>query len=378
MSNFCPLPFGHAVISTSGNFGICCNHYPPGDQMVNINQHSYDVWSNSSYLKEVQDNFVQGLRHPGCNSCWEKENSGSQSQRQQLLNEYKILKVTETTPTEYPVNIEIQLGNLCNLKCLMCDETASSAILQENQQLNINLSTQKDYHWSDQAFKNLNLLLSTKPKIINIRGGEPFYNKNLLKLITDLSDRELCSNTMLHVTTNATVINSQWIAVLEKFRLVRLMVSVDATEDLYEYIRFPAKWSNVTKNIKLLQTHKNFNVILHAVVQNLNIGRIGKLIQWSTQQNLHLNLDLLTGPKYLVITNLPTDLKQQAITHIEDILNNNCPENLILLLQNCHTQLTQSLTKEFDKDSWDNFQNKISMRDLVRKNSHRDFLKYQD
>jgi organic radical activating enzyme len=376
MSNFCPLPFGHTVISTSGNFGICCDHYPPTEQLVNINQHNYNQWSKSSYLKEVQDRFVQDLRHPGCNSCWKKEDTGARSLRQQLLNEYKILKITETTPTEYPVNIEIQLGNLCNLKCLMCDEKDSSAILQENRQLGISNTDQKKFHWGDQAFENLNLLLSTGPKIINLRGGEPFYNKNLLKLITDLSDRGLCSNTMLHVTTNATVINSKWIDVLKKFRVVRLMVSVDATDNLYEYMRFPAKWSNVAENIKLLQTHKNFNVVLHAVIQNLNVGRIGELIQWSTQQNLHLHLDLLTGPSYLAITNLPNGLKQQALEHLEEILSNNCPENLVLLLQNYHTQLTQSLLQEFDKNAWDDFQNKISMRDRIRKNSHRDFLNY--
>jgi sulfatase maturation enzyme AslB (radical SAM superfamily) len=376
MDNFCPLPFGHTVISTKGNFGICCQHYPPSEQLININQHDYKVWSESSYVKEVQDSFSQGTKHPGCNHCWNQENIGDQSLRQQVFNEYKILKVTEPTPVESLATIEIQLGNLCNLKCLMCYETDSSAILQENQQLGINQSEQQDYHWSDTAFTNLNSLLSTRPKIINIRGGEPFYNKNLLKLITDLSDRGICFNTMLHITTNATVINSQWLGVLEKFKLVRLMVSVDATDELYEYIRFPAKWNTVAKNIKTLQEYKNFNVILNAVVQNLNIGKIGSLINWAKEQNLHLHLSSLIGQKHLAITNLPPALKQQAISHLKDILHNDCPENLIPLIKTWHQQLTLALTTEFDEDAWTEFQINIGMRDQIRKNSHRNFLKY--
>jgi sulfatase maturation enzyme AslB (radical SAM superfamily) len=298
--------------------------------------------------------------------------------RQQLLNEYKILKITQPISFEYPINIEIQLGNLCNLKCLMCSEKDSSAILQENQQLGINQSEQKDYHWSNHAFKNLNSLLSTRPKVVNIRGGEPFYNKNLLKLVTELANQGACSNTMLHITTNATVINDQWIDALKKFKLVRLMVSVDAVDDLYEYMRFPAKWSVVAENIKLLQTHKNFNVILHAVVQNLNVGKIGLLINWAKKQHLHLYLAPLTTPEHLVVTNLPTELKQKAMLHLEDILSDDCPKTLVPTLKLFHEQLTQSLSQNFNQSAWVDFQTKIALRDCLRKNSHRDFLKYQD
>lgn len=376
MDNFCPLPFGHTAISTNGNFGICCTHYPPSDQLVNINHHDYKTWADSLYVKEIQDSFKQGIKHPGCKQCWNLEAVGQQSMRQQVSTEYKILKIVEPTPAVSPVSVEIQLGNLCNLKCLMCCEQDSSAILQENQRLGINLSNQQDYDWGDDAFKNLNSLLSTKPKVINIRGGEPFYNKNLLKLVTDLSDRGICTDTMLHITTNATVINSQWCQVLEKFRLVRLMVSVDATDELYEYMRFPAKWNTVAKNIKSLQKYKNFNVVLNAVVQNLNVSKIGSLVNWAKEQNLHLRLAPLVGQKHLAITNLPHQLKQQAISHLEDILCNNCPKNLVPFLKTCHQQLIQALADKFDENAWAEFQLNIDMRDRIRKNSHRDFLSY--
>jgi hypothetical protein len=52
------------------------------------------------------------------------------------------------------------------------------------------------------------------------------------------------------------------------------------------------------------------------------------------------------------------------------------PGNLVPLLKTCHQQLTQSLIDKFDENAWAEFQTNIGMRDRIRKNSHRDFLKY--
>lgn len=377
LKNFCPLPFGHTVISTNGTFGICCSHFPPAEHKININYNNFSVWTNSQYVKDVQNSFQQDQQHSGCRRCWNQENAGRHSLRQQILNEYKILKITEPVPISNPVNIEIQLGNLCNLKCLMCNEAESSAILSENKKLKINTTNQTDYQWTDIGFKNLEELLSSGPKIINIRGGEPFYNKKLLDLVTKLSASD-CSNTILHVTTNATTWNSKWKDALSKFKLVRIMASIDATDKLYEYMRYPASWDQVVKNIKSFQQIKNFKLVIHGVVQNLNIGNIGSLIQWTQQENLYLHLAQLTGPSHLIITNLPTELKAEAIKHLETILANNCPEHLIPYIKSWHAQLLHALTQEFDHGLWIDFQKSIQMRDNIRNNSHRDFLKYQD
>ena len=93
------------------------------------------------------------------------------------------------------ITVEIQLGNLCNLTCLMCNENSSSAILSENIKLGINKVKQKNFTWNDISFDYLYEILLSGPKIVNIRGGEPLYNKKLLKLIEDLPE-EICSTTI--------------------------------------------------------------------------------------------------------------------------------------------------------------------------------------
>lgn len=372
-SNFCALPFGHTAIKTNGDFSVCCIHQTPASKRVNINDDRFEKWNNSDYLQEVRTSFRNNEQHSGCSVCWHKEKTTGVSLRTRVQREYEILGVDDQT--EFPIDIEVQVGNLCNLKCLMCNEQESSAILAENIQLGINQYQQKDFAWNKSAFDNLQELINTAPRILRIRGGEPFYNKPLLDIIEKLSP-EACNRTMLQITTNCTQWSDRWAMALTKFRLVRLMFSVDATEDLYEYIRYGASWSTTTTNIQLMSQQPNVKALVHCVVQNLNILEIGKLVTWCEQNRLHLQLDQLIDPSWLSITNLPTHLREQAVDHLRSVLAKNPTENVKKFLSMCLTTMEKSLPITPDTGLWGEFLAQIGRRDRIRGNDHRQFLKY--
>jgi hypothetical protein len=221
-NNFCALPFGQTTICTNGNFAVCCIHDAPAEFQVNINRDKLSQWLKSDYLQQVRQSFRNNERHPGCNSCWFHEDLGQASMRNRTAKEYKILGVTEFT--ELPVNIEVQLGNLCNLTCLMCSEKYSSAILAENIKLKINQHSQDDFKWSETAFENLQDIISTGPKVLTVIGGEPFYNKKFLSILETLP-QESCRHTLLNIVTNATQRNDRWREALKKFKLVKMPLS---------------------------------------------------------------------------------------------------------------------------------------------------------
>ena len=371
-SIFCPLPFAHTAIATTGEYQICCQHKTPPQHKININQHPISEWYKSAYLIEIKNSFLQNHKHDGCKSCWDQEKNNYASYRQRILQEYKILKADKNT--DKLITVEIQLGNLCNLTCLMCNENSSSAILSENIKLGINKVKQKDFTWNDISFDYLYEILLSGPKIVNIRGGEPLYNKKLLKLIEDLP-KEICSTIILHITTNATVWDQRWTDAIKKFRLVRFMFSVDAVGELYEYIRFPGNWKTTSTNIKEIMKLKNVKPLVHCVIQNLNIGNLFELINWCLKKNIYLECENLVKPKYLEITNLPTDLKKQAIEQITKYLNQSLPIHLHNFFVNCQLQLNNSMDT-FDQDKWNDFLAYINPRDQIRNNSHKNFLKY--
>ena len=371
-SIFCPLPFAHTAISTTGTYQVCCQHKTPIEHSINVNQHPISVWQKSAYLNEVKTSFLQNHKHDGCKQCWTQEKQNYQSYRQRILDEYKILKVDKNT--DKLTTLELQVGNLCNLSCLMCNEESSSVILAENIQLGINKVKQKDFIWNDASFDHLVEILLSGPKIVNIRGGEPLYNKKLLELIENLPEK-ICSTTILHITTNATVWNQRWANAINKFKLVRFMFSVDAVGELYEYIRFPGNWKTTSTNIKEIIKLKNVKPLVYCVVQNLNIRNMFELINWCQQEKIYLECDHLLKPKYLKINNLQTDLKKQAIEHVNKCLTLALPDHLQNFFANCQTQLINSLNNS-DQNKWDDFLTYIVPRDQLRKNSYKKFLNY--
>lgn len=373
-TNFCPLPFAHATITTNGAYKICCDHRTPFKHTSNINQISFNDWKKSDYVNEVKNSFSNNQRHPGCEQCWAREDVGQLSYRQRITKEYSFFKTT--TESDQLVNVEIQLGNLCNLSCLMCGEFFSSAFLAENKRLGINVYEQEDFIWSETAFENLDEILKLQPKILNIRGGEPLYNKRLLDILEKIPE-DACKKIMIHITTNATVWPDQWHRVLKKFKLVRFMFSVDAIGELYEYIRFPGNWAMVENNIKQIVKLDNVKAMLHCVVQNLNINNMYELIQWSLEQNIWLEVDQLLHPTYLGLTNLPHDFKTQTLQQLEKCLSMpGLPNHLEKFIQNCQLQLEKALLSPENTELWKTCVDNLTLRDQIRNNSHRKFLNY--
>jgi molybdenum cofactor biosynthesis enzyme MoaA len=231
---------------------------------------------------------------------------------------------------------------------------------------------QREFTWSESAFENLQQIVDYKPRVIHLRGGEPMYNKRIFELL-DHFPVEHAKNTLLHLSTNATVWTEQWQQVLSKFNTVRMMLSVDAVGSLAEYIRYPSKFDQVEHNIRAIVKNSNIRPVVHATVQNLNIMHIGNVIQWAKRMNIYLMLDLLVQPDYLEITNLPPVLKQQSIDHLSTVLAQDLEPHIQSEISAYKTALE---TAAFDQLRWQQFVDNVSRRDAVRKNSHRDFLKY--
>lgn len=369
------MPFNHVSIANSGNYQICCMHQVPAEHKQNINHTTVDEWLQNPYLMEVRSAFAQDQKHPGCQRCWQQEESGTQSTRQVQEKEYRIIGAV---PMQTKLlNVEFAVGNLCNLACVMCDEYNSSLILSENKQLGIAIADQRDFSWTETAFENLQKILDYSPKIINLRGGEPLYNKRILELIENFPTDRL-NSTLLHLTTNATTWTPRWQQALSKFKAVRMMLSVDAVGDLAGYIRYPTKFAEVEKNIQQIVECKNIKPIIHTTVQNLNVMHLGSVIRWAQNINIHLMLDLLVRPDHLEITNLPTELKQQAIEHLDLVLLQKPAPHIQREVTAYKTSLEAAMQKPFEQQRWNKFKQVIGQRDQLRGNSHKDFLNYID
>lgn len=364
LTNFCPLPFGHVRVSPTGDYQVCCCHFTPSEHKTVITDTDHVTWLSSKYVNEVKTSFLENKKHPGCNKCWHDESLGIPSYRQRVLTEYQILGVDCNSSAA--VNVELCIGNLCNLTCVMCNETSSSAILAENRRIGISQTNQQDFQWADQADENLQKLINADIRVLNIRGGEPFYNKTLLKLLQNIPESQ-CRRMLVHITTNATVWNDGWQQTLKRFKLVRIMFSIDAVENVYEYIRYPASWSVVQRNVELMLDQPNFKCMVNCVVQNLNIANLSKLLTWCQKYNLYIDLSLLSNWDYLRPENLPPMAKQAALDDINKCLQLSTEDRLLTVLKSYRNILTDAPD---DPANWEVFKSKMAMRESLRGNSY--------
>ena len=325
-SNFCIRPFNSGLIDTAGKIKICCtietqftefNNYSD----YNIKESSIEEWWNSDYLKYVKKNMLENKRLKECRSCWEKESSGLSSHRTDANREYKSifqhsfakhLKILKKDNLSFPEDLELQITNLCNLKCQMCNGKSSSKLLVENNSLGFENLKQKDYNLNDVEYLKFEEMIKHDLSLINLRGGEPLFNEKVIELLLKLIENKKAKNIILHITTNGTICNDKILNILKQFKNIRLMISIESTGKCNEYIRFPSKWSEIHDNILKFKELNNTYIYINTVVQNLNLLYLDQLIEYCYENKIFINLSTIEKPEYLDMLNLSKKILEQS------------------------------------------------------------------
>jgi MoaA/NifB/PqqE/SkfB family radical SAM enzyme len=373
---FCILPFVHSCIHTNGDITLCCVSREKSE--YNIKTSDIGQWWNSDYLKSIRQRLLDGEELAECTACYELEQQGFISQRQQRNLEYKIVQPKYADKIinylgydnlESPADIEIELTNLCNLKCIMCNETESSAILSENKKLKIAVHDQSDFSWDEATIDKIkNLFDVQKTKLINIRGGEPFMVPQIKDILLNSVMTGSSKNIKLHISTNCTKFDQEWVEILDQFKEIRMMCSLDAVDQLSEYIRYNSDWNEIKENIKLMRTIKNVNIIVNATIQNINLLGLDQLIAWCQKENLFLLFNILQNPRYLQIDVLPAELHNQALNLLVKAKQNLSNPELVNNLDNLIDVLRQ-IKSVHGSQYWNDFLKDIQLRESVRNNS---------
>ena len=210
-------------------------------------------------------------------------------------------------------------------------------------------------------------------KSVTIRGGEPFLIPQIKKAMLDVIRTNRASLIDLQIVTNCTEFDIEWVNILEKFKSIWMICSIDAVGDRYEFIRYGATWNKVDKNIDLIKTIKNVNITINTVIQNINLLGIPDLLAWAEQKDLYINLSRIQDPAWLTIDTLPVAIKQMAIEELNK-LSYSRAENLSGIIK----YLKEST--QTDQQLWDEFSRLITLKDNHRKtdfkNTFPEFYKY--
>ena len=322
---FCVLPWMHLATNASGNLRVCCNSTPGENFILKDDGTPYKIYKddlqeawNSNTYRDIRKTMLSNERPAMCIRCFREEDAGLESARQAWNKKWKEDKVYNETPTFDIKYIDLRLGNLCNLRCRMCNPYASSQWIKEWHLISNKLSKQEherlkrlDWPNDKKTWDNLLPLLDTVDEVY-LTGGEPTIIKEQYILLNYLIDNNIAHRVKLKYNTNLTNIPEELVVKWQSFKRVQLNCSIDAVGDLDRYIRYPSDWNTIVENFNILHKLKNIYIEIHCTVQMYNILRLQDLIAWVLPYEVKIYFNILNHPNWLNIRVLPVHLKKDV------------------------------------------------------------------
>lgn len=383
---FCIKPFNSIHVGTTGRISACCvsrtKHSDfKGNLYFNVKEHTIQDFWTSDYIKNLRSQFLKGERPKECQTCWREESQNITSLRQFTNRQYQILgnkdpqkylKILKKENLLHPEDYNLDISNLCNLKCYMCHGGSSSKLLVENNVLGIEKLNQSDYEYTDDKIEHLiQQIIEHKVKYITLQGGEPLLNPNIIKILHKLSEKDYANKISVWITTNGTIYNDRIPQILQQFGNVKLIFSVDGVGKVNDYLRFPSKFSEIESNIKKYKNLDNATFMITCTVQNFNLLNVREMIDFAHDMSIHLYLNYLHWPSYLHLSVLPKKIKERALEKIR----NTEKEKLIHVTN--FDSLLDVITNQInvtDVSKMQTFKNMIVTRDRYRKIDIKDFI----
>ena len=375
---FCVAPWYSLYIDSDKTITPCC-------KIKNNRKYTYkqlEEYFNSSELKSLREDLLNGVKNNACSHCWKDEEAGGDSLRlisnrtTGLFSKTPIQEQLKNPKTSNIDSFDLVLGNLCNLKCTMCSPSLSSQLLAE---VNLNPSLQKlypadildqkKYNWAKED-DFVNWCNKHLPDSIHIKftGGEPFIIPWIQTVIDKIPDEQK-KKCVLHFTTNLTIINLGLFENFKKFKEVWLSVSVEGKDDTFEYLRHGHKWETLSTNIRLIKDMDipNLNLMINHVVQTPSYHSIIPMIEYFDDLKLKVAPIMLTYPKHFHISSLTTKAKEQFLKDTENYNGyNKSFMDFVRDRTKKYIDHEPELTKKVIKH--------LSLFDKVRKNSHKDII----
>lgn len=343
---FCPLAWNHSFVNQDGSFQVCCTS-EEFDNFIRDEKNnpiyitdgkSADEVMNTEFMKKLRLKMLNGQWPELCRRCLLTEKMGSHSRRNVEINNYEgqieelIASTHEDGSIEKKVtSADYRLGNLCNLQCRMCNPRSTKLWIKEWNDMKPEpekfsqtvMESYTKYDWIDSEhlvkdfeYKAANL------EHIHFAGGEPLLVPQMAKMLQKCIDSGNAKNIVLTYNTNLTLLPAKVLELWKHFKGVKILASVDAIGELNYYIRYPANWEQINKNLHFIdEHHEEYNItecILSTTVQALNVHHLPKIYEYLSQFKFIIkapNLINLYFPMYFQTTVLPPLYKK--LVHLD-------------------------------------------------------------
>lgn len=289
MKVLCSAPFNSLTINPDKSVNPCCG-WDYKDSCGNLNKSTIQEIRTSDFMKSVKQHMLDGVWHPSCRFCKQREEQTNTSVR---LNVYSKVPYD---PSEKILYLEYSSTNTCNLACAMCNEDWSSAwvdLANKHGWNNDGVHKIEPIN-RDIARKLLDNIDLSNLQTLWLKGGEPFLNKENVLVLQKLKEIDQLKHVNIMVTTNCTVINEPILEYIEQAKSVIFVCSIDAIGELNTWIRLApnTKYTSDIENIqKTLNRWSKLSNIDHfslsCAICSYNIFNLHELKNWWENNPIH-------------------------------------------------------------------------------------------
>jgi pyruvate-formate lyase-activating enzyme len=319
----CPIPYTCMTIISGNEAKVCNVGHDIFSSKIDENSNLQNLWYDN--IKKKRQEYKNGAIPLYCKKCYENEAIKIKSRRMRFLKFNKHFKFDETEPTLQYLNINF--SNICDLDCLMCSSQFSSKWIKNDKELINKFSFRSDvkpylkinkipYSFIDQI--KINELV-----FVEIKGGEPFIDPGFIYFLKRFIKEKGTGS--IHVTTNLNNLNDEVKKYLSLLPRISIDVSVDAVDDLYQYIRGNnASIKKVKENLKFITNLKGlFSLRINVATTPYNLWDSYKIINWSNNISKKIMINfcvITTDPFYLNPSLIPYSLRREAVNIVENYI----------------------------------------------------------
>lgn len=284
--SYCSMIHGGLSISSKNDgadlgFKPCC--------LLGEKKHWYPILDNENIH---QDQRLTDLRSLNRSGKWysECEMFCGALEKNKLISMRQGMNAGLARSQDYdlpgPLRLDLQFDISCNLACRTCGPSASTfwiKHLKDKKQLSNEWPEhQKNSKRIIEILKKLDL--SNLQQVV-LCGGETLLGSEYWNVADWLAMNvpNAKQNLMMCFQTNGTQsISERWFQTIDKFKLVKLQVSLDGINDRFEYLRWPASWAQVSDNLYNLREKVPSNVmfLIEETVSIFNVLYLNELESW--------------------------------------------------------------------------------------------------
>jgi len=276
-SVYCPMIHGGLNIDLKYGTGVnikhCCLNTGP---FINPEY----AWDSENF-KEIRQQNDNGKWLDSCWTCQANERAGLASLRQGMSEQFGIQRNLSG-----PLRLDLMFNTSCNLACRSCgprNSTFWQKHLKDNNAISeIDLKPDR----VEEMIAILETLDLSNLKSVVFCGGETLLGESYWRvadyLVNNVPNAD--SQLILSFQTNGTQpIREQHYSIIERAQLVKLHISLDGVGERFEYLRWPAKWNQVTENLtNIVETAPvNMMFLVEETLSIFNLYYHNELVDWA-------------------------------------------------------------------------------------------------